>query len=71
MLVEELMSGSPDLIGKPADDLLGNIVLDFEDILEYPVVNLRKYMEAVGGFNQLGGHPDLVAGLPHTALKYV
>ena len=59
--------GYPNPSSKGPDDVLGNFVLNGEEILEIAVVAFGPDMVAGRGLDELGGDPDALAGLAHAA----
>ena len=56
---------------KRRDDLVGDVVLDGEDVVERAIVALRPDLGAGGAVDQPGGDPGPVAGAADTALQHM
>ena len=65
------MLGSVDVRLDAPDHVLGDLILDGEDVVERPVVALRPEVSAALRLDELPGDPNPVAALPHATLEDV
>ena len=63
--------GDKDLRPDRTDDLVGDVVLQLEDIGQLAIVSVRPQMHAVRGIDQLSGDAHPAGGLAHAALENV
>ena len=52
------------------DNFPGNVVLDLENVIHFPIKGAGPQVEAIIDADQLGCNPHPVTGLAHTALEY-
>ncbi len=70
-LGETVRSALPSCSFKAVGNLAGNLVLDFENIIERAVVGFRPQMHILADIDQLRGDPHLLAGGADAAFQYV